>query len=92
MNISVSQLNKTVTNSDSDKSTSNSENSNFNDSISGAVVALSIDQFVHLLAHQLRDSNADSFNFLYDQIPTHFSKQKVRHLISDTTTHFSLEH
>jgi hypothetical protein len=36
-----------------------------------------IEQFSHILAHQLKNNDSDSFNYIYDQIPKEINKNKV---------------
>ena len=36
-----------------------------------------IEQFSHILAHQLKNNDSDHFNFIYDQIPKEINLNKV---------------
>ena len=36
-----------------------------------------IEQFSHILAHQLKNNDSDSFNYIYDQIPKDLDLNKV---------------
>ena len=36
-----------------------------------------IEQFSHILAHQLKSNDSDRFNYIYDQIPKEINLNKV---------------